>query len=136
GDARPRKARRPPTSGGPTIAQDSSTSLSTRPLTADQPDVWFFARPCRAQPSPRDSMTQAAPVSPDAIKSAAQKLDAHVREIIDWHFTPETGTPFWLDWAKKAGWDPRKEVKSFADLARFDHFQDDALRGGPVNRWI
>ena len=81
-------------------------------------------------------MSQTAPVSPDAIKSAAQKLDAHVREIIQWHFSPETGTPFWLDWAKKAGWDPRTEVKSFADLVRFGHFEDDWLRGGPVRRWV
>jgi hypothetical protein len=81
-------------------------------------------------------MSQPAPVSPDAIKNAAQKLDAHVREVIDWHFTPETGTPFWLEWAKKAGWDPRKEVTTFGDLKRFGHFEDDWLRGGPVRRWV
>jgi len=81
-------------------------------------------------------MTQTAPVSPDAIKSAAQKLDAHVREIIGWHFSPETGTPFWLEWAKKAGWDPRKEIKGFADLVKFGHFEDEWLRGGPVRRWV
>ena len=81
-------------------------------------------------------MTQTAAVSSDAIKTAAEKLDAHVREIIQWHFTPETGTPFWLEWAKKAGWDPRKEVKSFSDLTRFGHFEDDWLRGGPVRRWV
>jgi len=79
-------------------------------------------------------MTQTA--SPDAVKAAAQKLDAQVREIMQWHFSPETGTPFWLDWAKKAGWDPRKEVKSFSDLARFGHFEDEWLRGGPVRRWV
>ena len=81
-------------------------------------------------------MTQHAAASPDAINSAAQKLDAHVREIVAWHFSPETGTPFWLEWAKKAGWDPRKEVNSFADLARFGHFEDEWLRGGPVRRWV
>jgi hypothetical protein len=70
------------------------------------------------------------------VRQAREKLDAHVRETMQWHFSPETGSPFWLDWARKAGWDPRKEVKSYADIARFDHFQDDALRGGPVNRWI
>ena len=30
-------------------------------------------------------------------------LDAHVREIIAWHFDPATGSPFWLDYAKKLG---------------------------------
>jgi hypothetical protein len=27
-------------------------------------------------------------------------------------FSPETGCPFWLQWAEKAGWDPRKEIRS------------------------
>jgi phenylacetate-coenzyme A ligase PaaK-like adenylate-forming protein len=65
-----------------------------------------------------------------------ERLDRHVREIVEWHFTPETGTPFWLEWAKKAGWDPRREVKGFDDLVKFGHFEDEALRGGPVRRWV
>ena len=46
---------------------------------------------------------------PTTIKAAQEKLDAHTREIVQWHFSPETGTPFWLDWAKKAGWNPAAE---------------------------
>src|SRR5262245_17158805 len=68
--------------------------------------------------------------------SASEKLDAWVRDVVDWHFDPATGCPFWLDYAKTAGWDPRTEVKGFADLARFPEFQDEWLRGGPVQRWI
>ncbi|HUQ94139.1 MAG TPA: hypothetical protein VM120_20830 [Bryobacteraceae bacterium] len=64
------------------------------------------------------------------------KLDAHTREIIQWHFSPETGCPFWLDWAAKAGWDPRKEVHSYQDLDKFGNFQDEWLRGGPVRKWV
>ena len=67
---------------------------------------------------------------------SAQALDAHVREIVAWHFSPETGTPFWLDFAKKAGWDPRKEIRTYQDLDRFGFFQDEWLRGGPVRRWV
>jgi hypothetical protein len=63
-------------------------------------------------------------------------LDAHVREIVAWHFDPATGAPFWIDYAAKLGWDPRKEVQSFADLKRFEPFQDEWLRGGPVRRWV
>jgi phenylacetate-coenzyme A ligase PaaK-like adenylate-forming protein len=59
-----------------------------------------------------------------------------MREVVDWHFNPATGTPFWLDFAKKAGWDPRTAIKTFADLRRFGEFQDEWLRGGPVQRWI
>jgi len=63
-------------------------------------------------------------------------LDAHVREIVHWHFSPDTGTPFWLDFASKLDWDPRKEIRTYEDLDRFGFFQDDWLRGGPVRRWV
>jgi phenylacetate-coenzyme A ligase PaaK-like adenylate-forming protein len=65
-----------------------------------------------------------------------ERLDAHVREIVQWHFNPETGTPFWLEFAKGLDWDPRKEIATYEDLDRFGFFQDEWLRGGPVNRWI
>ena len=35
------------------------------------------------------------------IKEAKGKLDNHVRGIVQWHFDPETGSPFWLEFAKK-----------------------------------
>jgi len=71
------------------------------------------------------------------VRQARERLDAHVRDMMKWHFSPETGSPFWLDWAKKeAKFDPRKDVKGFADLVKFGHFEDEKLRGGPVNRWI
>ena len=70
------------------------------------------------------------------IDAARGRLDAHVREIVQWHFAPETGCPFWLDWAAKAGWDPRKEIESYDDLKKFGFFEDEWLRGGPVRRWV
>ena len=69
-------------------------------------------------------------------ETARAALDAHVREIVNWHFDPATGSPFWLDYAKKLGWDPRKEIGGFGDLSRFPAFEDEWLRGGPVQRWI
>lgn len=68
--------------------------------------------------------------------AAAADLDAHVREIVHWHFSPETGTPFWLERAKTLGWDPRKEIHTYRDLDRFGFFEDEWLRGGPVRRWV
>ena len=59
-----------------------------------------------------------------------------LRETVDWHFNPETGSPFWLEKAKTLGFDPRKEVRAFADLKKFPLFEDEWLRGGPVRRWI
>ena len=72
----------------------------------------------------------------DRITNSRKALDAWTREIVQWHFDPATGCPFWIDWARKAGWDPRKEVHSYADLDKFGNFQDEWLRGGPVRRWV
>ena len=49
----------------------------------------------------------------ERIAESKKKLDSHVREIVRWHFDPESGTPFWLDFASKLDFDPREEVKSF-----------------------
>ncbi|MBI2925251.1 MAG: hypothetical protein HYY24_06050 [Verrucomicrobia bacterium] len=76
-------------------------------------------------------------VSSEAITTAQEQLDARVREIIAWHFSPDTGCPFWLNWAKQAGWDPRAEVKCLADLiAKFPHFQDEWLRDEQPDVWV
>jgi phenylacetate-coenzyme A ligase PaaK-like adenylate-forming protein len=71
-----------------------------------------------------------------AIQQAHQKLDAHVREIVQWHFNPETGTPFWLERAQSFKFNPLKDVNGFEDLKLFGHFEDEWLRGGPVRRWV
>ena len=76
------------------------------------------------------------PVLTTRVDEARAALDRHLADVLEWHFNPATGAPFWLDWAAKAGWDPRREVHSFADLARFGHFEDEWLRGGPVRRWV
>ena len=78
---------------------------------------------------------------PDALLStdqetARERLDAHVREIVQWHFDPATGCPFWLERAKTFSFDPRKDIRGYADLDRFGPFEDEWLRGGPVRRWV
>jgi hypothetical protein len=67
---------------------------------------------------------------------AREALDAWVREVVAWHFSPETGTPFWLEFARTAGSDPRREIRGYDDLGRFGGFEDEWLRGGPVRRWV
>ena len=69
-------------------------------------------------------------------RQAREQLDAHVRHIVEWHFNPDTGCAFWLNFAKERGLDPRKQVKGFDELKIFGHFEDDWLRGGPVRRWL
>lgn len=70
------------------------------------------------------------------IQEAKTALDTHLKEIIEWHFSPETGSPFWLSWANQQDWDPRKEVRSIEDLKRFPHFDDNWLRSEPNERWV
>jgi phenylacetate-coenzyme A ligase PaaK-like adenylate-forming protein len=72
----------------------------------------------------------------EKVKNARAQLDAHVRDIVRWHFSPDTGTPFWLEKAKGYKFNPLKDVQTFDDLRLFGFFEDDWLRGGPVNRWI
>ena len=74
-------------------------------------------------------------VAPEAVAAAQAQLDAHLLEIIQWHFSPETGSPFWLGWAAK-NFDPRKEVKTFADMLKFPHFQDEFLRDLQPEVWV
>lgn len=70
------------------------------------------------------------------VDTARVALDAHVRQTVAWHFDPETGCPFWLEYASKLGWDPRDRVTTFADLRLLGAFEDEWLRGGPVQRWV
>ncbi|MDE0299752.1 MAG: hypothetical protein OXN17_14050 [Candidatus Poribacteria bacterium] len=70
------------------------------------------------------------------VNDARVQLDTHVREIVGWHFNRETGSPFWLEFADKLDFDPRKEIGGYDDLKLLGHFQDEWLRGGPVRRWV
>ncbi len=72
----------------------------------------------------------------DQMKAARDTLDAHVREMVAWHFNPNTGCPFWLEFAEGLDFDPRQEIGGYDDLKVLGHFQDEWLRGGPVHRWI
>jgi phenylacetate-coenzyme A ligase PaaK-like adenylate-forming protein len=75
-------------------------------------------------------------MSDTATRAARERLDRHVREIVQWHFNPVTGCPFWLERAKQFTFDPLKEVNGFDDLQKFGFFEDDWLRGGPVRRFV
>ena len=71
-----------------------------------------------------------------AESEATEKLDAHLREMVAWHFSPETGCPFWLDWAAEQDWDPREKVQTFDDINLFPHFQDEWLRDEKNERFV
>jgi hypothetical protein len=82
------------------------------------------------------SQSAVAAVDAAQVKQAREALDAWVREVVAWHFDPATGSPFWLERAKTLGFNPRDKVQGFADLPLFGGFEDEWLRGGPVQRWV
>src|ERR1043166_7933515 len=100
----------------------SFTSPATRTSTP------FTMRPearrmrCRNSKSSDVQLNRMNTVTPEAIQAAQEQLDAHLRDIIAWHFSAETGCPFWLEWAQK-NFDPRKEIRKFEDGKKFPHFQ-------------
>ncbi|MEU6415115.1 phenazine antibiotic biosynthesis protein [Microbispora sp. NPDC046933] len=51
----------------------------------------------------------------DQVPEGPELIEAAMR----WHFSPETGSPFWLERAKTLGFDPREDVRTFEDLRRF-----------------
>ena len=70
------------------------------------------------------------------VADAKARLDAHTYEMVQWHFHESTGSPFWLQKKAELSFDPLTEVQGFDDLKKFPLFEDEWLRGGPVNRWI
>jgi phenylacetate-coenzyme A ligase PaaK-like adenylate-forming protein len=45
--------------------------------------------------------------------------DEFIRAAMDWHFSPTTGSPFWLKRAQSLEFDPRADVKRVEDLTLF-----------------
>lgn len=43
----------------------------------------------------------------------------HLTNVMDWHFSADTGCPFWLEMRSRLDFDPRKDIHSFADLSLF-----------------
>jgi phenylacetate-coenzyme A ligase PaaK-like adenylate-forming protein len=81
------------------------------------------------------STTATTEVSPSAIETAKQKLDAHAVQIVHRHFHESTGCDFWLGKKRELKFDPLKDIQCYEDLKKFPPFEDDWLRGGPVERW-
>jgi phenylacetate-coenzyme A ligase PaaK-like adenylate-forming protein len=67
---------------------------------------------------------------------ALDKLNEHTLKTVHWHFSEETGSPFWLEKKRELNFDPLADVKCFEDLKKFPEFEDEWLRGGPVDRWV
>lgn len=80
--------------------------------------------------------TSVSPEVADQATGAKDRLNEHTLKIVHWHFSEETGSPFWLQKKAELNFDPLTDVKSFDDLKKFPHFEDEWLRGGPIERWV
>ncbi len=69
------------------------------------------------------------------VAAARERLDAHTVETMGIHFDDRTGCPFWLEKKRELKFDPLKDVRCFEDLKKFPPFEDEWLRGGPVEKW-
>jgi phenylacetate-coenzyme A ligase PaaK-like adenylate-forming protein len=61
--------------------------------------------------------------------------DAFIQAAMRWHFSPDTGSRFWLNRAKTLGFNPITDVRSFADLTLFPNVANE-LRDVPVEDLI
>ncbi|MCX4028193.1 phenazine antibiotic biosynthesis protein [Endozoicomonas sp. SM1973] len=50
---------------------------------------------------------------------AQLSFQQHLTDVMNWHFSPDTGSPFWLGMRNKLDFDPINDVRSLADLALF-----------------
>ncbi len=73
--------------------------------------------------------------SAEIIQSVKDQLDQHTVAMMQRHFHESTGCPFWLEKSRELNFDPLTEIKCYEDLKKFPPFEDDWLRGGPVERW-
>jgi phenylacetate-coenzyme A ligase PaaK-like adenylate-forming protein len=48
-----------------------------------------------------------------------------IQAAMDWHFSADTGSPFWLERARALDFDPRADVRSFDDLTLFPNVTDE-----------
>lgn len=63
-------------------------------------------------------------------------LDARLVEVVDLHFDPRWGAPYWLERAKTLGFDPRVAVRCIEDLARFGPMPTEELARRPVENFL
>ncbi|OLR92682.1 phenylacetate--CoA ligase family protein [Actinokineospora bangkokensis] len=60
-----------------------------------------------------------------------EQADRHIQDMMRWHFTPETGSRFWLDRKDRLGFDPVADIRTVDDVLRFPNLVDE-LRDVPV----
>jgi len=63
-------------------------------------------------------------------------VEARLARVLDAHFDPRWGSPWWLERAAELGFDPRREIRTLADLARLPAVPGAALASLPVEHFV
>lgn len=79
----------------------------------------------RASPVPLDGVADGVPSVLDCPPSHVPDGEELIEAAMRWHFSPETGSPFWLERAVSLGFDPREDVHTLADLRKFPNITDE-----------
>ena len=110
--------------------------------------VSLSTKPPSSKPSPNFSLTPASCKSaePSLIVPLWQTKTKLIRQLKNSilrlqkssiGISPETGSPFWLNWAAEQSWNPLEEVRTFKDLCeKFPNFEDEWLRDQPNEVWV
>lgn len=64
----------------------------------------------------------------ESVPELTVDLDTWTRRMMRWHFSPGTGSPFWVSRRGSLGFDPEKDVDGFAALELFGLFDKAELR--------
>ena len=67
----------------------------------------------------------------DSPEAARSDPETYLQEALRWHFGEDTGSKFWLDRIGRLEFDPRTDIKTFADLSQFPNLTND-LRDVPI----
>jgi thienamycin biosynthesis protein ThnN len=62
--------------------------------------------------------------------------EERLERVLDTHFDPRWGSPYWLERAESLGFDPRREIRSIEDLERLGPMPIEILAERPVEHFI
>ena len=66
----------------------------------------------------------------------AQRLKQRLKRIIDLHFDPDNGSPYWLDRQTQLGVDVRRQINELSDLSLLGIMDEDALAHRRIEDFI
>ncbi len=81
-------------------------------------------------------MLEVCGAAPPSSSSTEDRVNARLRRVIERHFDPQGGAKYWLDRARALDFDPRREIRSLADLDRIGSMRPADLVGRPLRDFI